>query len=160
MYIPSFFSLISGAHHSFRVLEDVVGSSRVKSTSRASVPLCVDEVPTLADSSGVATRFSNRNWRSFLFFFFNKILFRSKEDIEKEEIFEISLIIVRRQHFFFRGEKSSTDNLHPIHSNIDPHSVSAQKRNHLCLPGTMPLRLSMPPFDSGSVEANSSIKSP
>lgn len=64
-----FFSLISGAHHSFRVLEDVVGSSRVKSTSRASVPLCVDEVPTLADSSGVATRFSNRNWRSFLFFF-------------------------------------------------------------------------------------------
>lgn len=57
----------------------------------------------LANSSGVATRFSNWNWTNWIFLFFNKILFqfyrRKKKGKGLLRVHDF-LIIARRQHFF------------------------------------------------------------
>lgn len=72
IYTFVFFLLFRGpSQHSFRVLEDVVGSSRVKSTRDTSrfcsllflfMSRTAPLKRALANSSGVATRFSNWNW--------------------------------------------------------------------------------------------------
>lgn len=139
-----YFSLISGPA-TIRSGSSKMSSGRVKST-RDTSRFCsllflfmsrTDPLKgTLANSSGVATRFSNWTKRDLFFFlikFFSNSSSKLKEKRRKREELISNppfLIIVRRQHFF-EAEKIQNRQFTPdlrSYSNIDPHSWIPHKR--------------------------------